>query len=154
MDADFCAQFIKVLHTQGTPGFHTLNCYDKVRRDDDDNSCYLNFALAARRSCKSCAFLLQRIRSPQLRYALVQLIFYPIQLNVLYQADFYWGSLRTCSNGTVMRRRTWRTIAQKSVGRQCIILVYNGPGQTRASRWTVFSIGLVSSAYSESGTRS
>lgn len=31
MDADFCAQFIKVMHTQGTPGFHTLMCYDKVR---------------------------------------------------------------------------------------------------------------------------
>lgn len=30
MDADFCAQFIKILHTQGTPGFHTLACYDKV----------------------------------------------------------------------------------------------------------------------------
>jgi hypothetical protein len=31
MDADFCAQFIKVMHTQGTPKFHTLVCYDKVR---------------------------------------------------------------------------------------------------------------------------
>jgi len=31
MDADFCAQFIKVMHTQGTPRFHTLQCYDKVR---------------------------------------------------------------------------------------------------------------------------
>lgn len=31
MDADFCAQFIKVIHLQGTPGFSTLNCYDKVR---------------------------------------------------------------------------------------------------------------------------
>ncbi|PFH52601.1 hypothetical protein AMATHDRAFT_74079 [Amanita thiersii Skay4041] len=30
MDADFCAQFIKVMHTQGTPGFHTLMCYDKL----------------------------------------------------------------------------------------------------------------------------
>jgi THO complex subunit 2 len=30
MDADFCAQFIKVLHTQGTPGFPTLMVYDKV----------------------------------------------------------------------------------------------------------------------------
>jgi THO complex subunit 2 len=30
MDADFCAQFIKVLHTQGTPGFSTLMCYDKA----------------------------------------------------------------------------------------------------------------------------
>lgn len=30
MDADFCAQFIKVMHLQGTPGFHTLMCYDKV----------------------------------------------------------------------------------------------------------------------------
>ena len=30
MDADFCAQFIKVLHTQGTPGFHTIGCYNKV----------------------------------------------------------------------------------------------------------------------------
>ncbi|KAJ3922736.1 transcription factor/nuclear export subunit protein 2-domain-containing protein [Lentinula edodes] len=33
MDADFCAQFIKVLHTQGTPGFHTLACYDKILGD-------------------------------------------------------------------------------------------------------------------------
>ncbi|KAG6850048.1 hypothetical protein H0H93_001864, partial [Arthromyces matolae] len=33
MDADFCAQFIKVLHTMGTPGFHTLNCYDKLLGD-------------------------------------------------------------------------------------------------------------------------
>ncbi|KAJ7283481.1 transcription factor/nuclear export subunit protein 2-domain-containing protein [Mycena rebaudengoi] len=32
MDADFCAQIIKVLHTQGTPGFHTLMCYDKASR--------------------------------------------------------------------------------------------------------------------------
>ena len=30
MDADFCAQIIKVIHTQGTPGFPTLLCYDKV----------------------------------------------------------------------------------------------------------------------------
>lgn len=30
MDADFCAQFIKVMHLQGTPGFSTLQCYDKV----------------------------------------------------------------------------------------------------------------------------
>jgi len=31
MDADFCAQFIQIMHAQGTPGFHTLGCYDKVR---------------------------------------------------------------------------------------------------------------------------
>jgi hypothetical protein len=31
MDADFCAQFIQIMHSQGTPGFHTLGCYDKVR---------------------------------------------------------------------------------------------------------------------------
>lgn len=31
MDAEFCAQFIRVLHLQGTPGFYTLMCYDKVR---------------------------------------------------------------------------------------------------------------------------
>lgn len=30
MDADYCAQIIKVIHTQGTPGFPTLMCYDKV----------------------------------------------------------------------------------------------------------------------------
>jgi THO complex subunit 2 len=30
MDADFCAQFIKVIHAIGTPGFHTLAMYDKV----------------------------------------------------------------------------------------------------------------------------
>ncbi|KAF5393664.1 hypothetical protein D9757_000298 [Collybiopsis confluens] len=33
MDADFCAQFIKTLHTLGTPGFHTLACYDKILGD-------------------------------------------------------------------------------------------------------------------------
>jgi THO complex subunit 2 len=30
MDADFCAQFIKVLHTLGTPGFPSLMTYDRV----------------------------------------------------------------------------------------------------------------------------
>ncbi|PIL37228.1 hypothetical protein GSI_00921 [Ganoderma sinense ZZ0214-1] len=30
MDADFCAQFIKVIHLQGTPGFSTLMTYDKI----------------------------------------------------------------------------------------------------------------------------
>ncbi|KAK7060210.1 THO2 plays a role in transcriptional elongation [Paramarasmius palmivorus] len=33
MDADFCAQFVKVMHTQGTPGFYTLACYDKLLGD-------------------------------------------------------------------------------------------------------------------------
>ncbi|KAI9000935.1 transcription factor/nuclear export subunit protein 2-domain-containing protein [Trametes punicea] len=33
MDADFCAQFIKVIHLQGTPGFSTLMCYDKLLGD-------------------------------------------------------------------------------------------------------------------------
>ncbi|OSX60384.1 hypothetical protein POSPLADRAFT_1058548 [Postia placenta MAD-698-R-SB12] len=33
MDADFCAQFIKVVHMQGTPGFSTLMCYDKILGD-------------------------------------------------------------------------------------------------------------------------
>lgn len=32
MDADYCAQIIKFIHTQGTPGFPTLICYDKVSR--------------------------------------------------------------------------------------------------------------------------
>lgn len=31
MDADFCAQIIKVLHNLGTPGWSTLMVYDKVR---------------------------------------------------------------------------------------------------------------------------
>lgn len=30
MDADFCAQILKVIHMQGTPGFSTLMCYDRV----------------------------------------------------------------------------------------------------------------------------
>ncbi|KAI0750889.1 transcription factor/nuclear export subunit protein 2-domain-containing protein [Daedaleopsis nitida] len=30
MDADFCAQFIKVLHLQGTPGFSTMQCLNKI----------------------------------------------------------------------------------------------------------------------------
>ncbi|EGO01596.1 hypothetical protein SERLA73DRAFT_49063 [Serpula lacrymans var. lacrymans S7.3] len=33
MDADYCAQIIKVIHTQGTPGFPTLVCYDKLLGD-------------------------------------------------------------------------------------------------------------------------
>ncbi|KAH9943361.1 transcription factor/nuclear export subunit protein 2-domain-containing protein [Epithele typhae] len=34
MDADFCAQFIKVMHLQGTPGFSTVMCYDKILSDN------------------------------------------------------------------------------------------------------------------------
>ncbi|KAI0693806.1 transcription factor/nuclear export subunit protein 2-domain-containing protein [Cytidiella melzeri] len=33
MDADFCAQIIKLVHTLGTPGFSTLNTYDKLLSD-------------------------------------------------------------------------------------------------------------------------
>lgn len=33
MDADFCAQFIKVMHLQGTPLFLTSMCYDKLLGD-------------------------------------------------------------------------------------------------------------------------
>lgn len=32
MDADFCAQVIKAIHTMGTPGFSTLMVYDRVSR--------------------------------------------------------------------------------------------------------------------------
>ena len=31
MDADFCAQIIKVIHAQGTPNWSTIHIYDKVR---------------------------------------------------------------------------------------------------------------------------
>ena len=30
MDADFCVQFVREMHLQGTPGFWTLTCYDRV----------------------------------------------------------------------------------------------------------------------------
>ena len=30
MDAVYCARLIRTLHERGTPGFHTLMCYDKV----------------------------------------------------------------------------------------------------------------------------
>ena len=30
MDADYCAQLIKVMHLQGTPGFSALQTYDRV----------------------------------------------------------------------------------------------------------------------------
>lgn len=30
MDADFCARFIHLMHTQATPNFHTLQAYDRV----------------------------------------------------------------------------------------------------------------------------
>lgn len=30
MDADFAAQFIKILHNLGTKGFWTLGCYNKL----------------------------------------------------------------------------------------------------------------------------
>lgn len=30
MDADYCAQMIKCIHTMGTPGFSTLMTYDRV----------------------------------------------------------------------------------------------------------------------------
>jgi hypothetical protein len=52
MDADFCAQFIKVMHTQGTPGFPTLLCYDKVERLSYPLSSSNAVVLAARRPCE------------------------------------------------------------------------------------------------------
>ncbi|KAJ7591413.1 transcription factor/nuclear export subunit protein 2-domain-containing protein [Mycena floridula] len=33
MDADYCVQMIKVIHTQGTPNFYTLRCYDLLLGD-------------------------------------------------------------------------------------------------------------------------
>ncbi|KAF7301535.1 hypothetical protein MIND_00719000 [Mycena indigotica] len=30
MDADYCYQIIKILHVLGTPGFYTLQCYNKI----------------------------------------------------------------------------------------------------------------------------
>jgi THO complex subunit 2 len=30
MDADFCVKFVREMHLQGTPGFWTLTCYDRV----------------------------------------------------------------------------------------------------------------------------
>lgn len=30
MDADFCVQFVRIMHLQATPGFWTLTCYDRV----------------------------------------------------------------------------------------------------------------------------
>lgn len=30
MDADFAAQFIKLLHNLGTKGFWTLGCYNRI----------------------------------------------------------------------------------------------------------------------------
>ncbi|GJE84409.1 THO complex subunit 2 [Phanerochaete sordida] len=33
MDADYCVQLIKAVHLQGTPGFSTLNVYDKLLGD-------------------------------------------------------------------------------------------------------------------------
>lgn len=35
MDADFCAHMIKVMHVQGTIGFHTLRVYDGVSLPGD-----------------------------------------------------------------------------------------------------------------------
>lgn len=41
MDADYCAQMIKVIHTQGTPGFYTLRCYDWVNACGSSMCCGL-----------------------------------------------------------------------------------------------------------------
>ncbi|KAF7331994.1 hypothetical protein MKEN_00079700 [Mycena kentingensis (nom. inval.)] len=45
MDADYCAQIIKVLHSLGTPGFHTLQCYNKASCDTEGT---LNVLTASR----------------------------------------------------------------------------------------------------------
>ncbi|KAF9647035.1 hypothetical protein BDM02DRAFT_2819645 [Thelephora ganbajun] len=37
MDADFCVQFVRVMHLQGTPGFWTLTCYDRLLGDHVKN---------------------------------------------------------------------------------------------------------------------
>jgi len=44
MDANFCAQFIQIMHSQGTPGFHTLGCYDKVRLFHGGTNMSFNFS--------------------------------------------------------------------------------------------------------------
>ncbi|THH08122.1 hypothetical protein EW145_g2921 [Phellinidium pouzarii] len=33
MDAVYCSRFVRTLHERGTPGFHTLMCYDKLLGD-------------------------------------------------------------------------------------------------------------------------
>lgn len=48
MDADYCAQIIKVVHLQGTPGFPTLYVYDKV--------CYI-YLLACLEWLLTCAVM-------------------------------------------------------------------------------------------------
>lgn len=47
MDADFCAQIIKLMHCLGTPGFSTLNTYDKVRVFKQCNQHLFNFHVCA-----------------------------------------------------------------------------------------------------------
>jgi hypothetical protein len=61
MDADFCAQFIKVLHTLGTPGFPSLMTYDKVCVSVCEKLIYLTTDLATGRTCQSYTILVQRI---------------------------------------------------------------------------------------------
>jgi hypothetical protein len=45
MDADYCAQVIKIIHSLGTPGFSTLNTYNMVRVSLMDNKGKFNLLI-------------------------------------------------------------------------------------------------------------
>jgi THO complex subunit 2 len=75
MDADYCAQVIKAIHIMGTPGFSTLMIYDRVSRASrialpaSDSFKMLSLCLSASRgSHQSRGFLVQRVRSEELRF--------------------------------------------------------------------------------------
>ncbi len=59
MDADYTAQMIRLLHTQGTPGFQTIVCYNLVRSQHLVSSSCIDPILATQRRREGCSLLLQ-----------------------------------------------------------------------------------------------
>lgn len=75
MDADFCSQIIKVIHTQGTPGFPTLLVYDKVDIPRRSSLLHIDASLVTCRSREGRGILVQRVRSPELWYVEITCFF-------------------------------------------------------------------------------
>jgi hypothetical protein len=92
MDADFCAQFIKVLHTQGTSGFSIIRLVvSEVVTVNILNSLRFSYSEIT----WSCCILMQWIRSQKLWYvSLLSVVpLYTLHaLSQLYGSIFGWNS--------------------------------------------------------------
>ena len=136
MDADFCAQFIKVLHTQGTPGFSTLMCYDKVSYVQIILRNHLNIITPhqilgdhVKVVVFSCSEYEARNYGMRVYSALHSAV--GSQLFATMQVDSCSAFLRTFASGSRTRSCTSKKIARKAVAKPFYFLACSLNGATK-----------------------